>query len=404
VKQFCGDVKFGGGRVQACLRQNEEKLSPACKAKRAATETKIRGIVQNFVLACRNDFQRLCSEVKPGKGRVLACLLRQQDDLSSSCREQTDRYQAAAEKVTAVRAACKADVERLCGGAPPDAGGLVECLQAHRDELSGTCRSVDPELGSRAAVLVDAVDTVTSGEKTQALLQILQGIESIVFSRSQILLQFDSFDRLGGTANANRLLLNPQIVFGDRSEFAVQVRAPVTTVYPDAPGRSARTGLGAVTTAFAWAFFGAPRVHQYASLALQWKSAALAPVGAGWAVTPSYAITVGLARWLSLTGQFAWTRSFASSGYPEVDLFVAEPIVVVNFPRRSFVALDTRLGVSFVGGTTFVPVIRGIVGAYMNRQRSLSVSAWYQASLSSAAEAQSFNYGVGMALAYFFDW
>jgi len=80
-----------------------------------------------------------------------------------------------------------------------------------------------------------------------------------------------------------------------------------------------------------------------------------------------------------------------------------EPIVVVNLPDRAFVAFDTKLGWSFVG-ETFIPLMKGVAGAYLNRQRSLSISAWYQSTLSSAAEAQTFEFGVGTALAYFFDW
>ena len=84
VKQFCGDVEVGGGRVQDCLRKNEANLSQACSAKRAAVEAKFQAIVEEYSAACRRDAHRLCGEVKPGRGRVVACLLRQQDDLSSS--------------------------------------------------------------------------------------------------------------------------------------------------------------------------------------------------------------------------------------------------------------------------------------------------------------------------------
>lgn len=402
VKQLCGDVQVGGGRVQDCLARNEAKLSPACSAKQAAVAARFRQLVQEFSEACRRDADRLCSGVKPGRGRVVACLLRQQDDLSSSCRAQTDRVQTASETITAVRTACRADVERLCAGATQTAGPLVECLQANRASVSETCRSVDPEMGARAAELVDAIEALSSEERAQEALQILQGIESIAFSRSQVLFQFDSFHGLGGSANANRLIFNPQVVFGHRQEFSVQLKAPVLAVYPYAPERSAKTGLGAVTTSFVWGF-GQGRVHQYFALGLQWLSPVEPPVGSAWAVTPGYAISVGIARWLSLTAQLAWIRSFASSGYPELNLLLVDPILVVNLPGRTFAALDTKLGWNLVS-RSFVPVMKGIVGIYINRQKSVSISAWYQASLSDAAEAEIFKFGVGTALAYFFDW
>ncbi len=48
--------------------------------------------------------------------------------------------------------------------------------------------------------------------------------------------------------------------------------------------------------------------------------------------------------------------------------------------------------------------MKGVVGIYINRQKSLSISAWYQRALSHDAEQQTFTYGVGTALAYYFDW
>jgi Cysteine rich repeat len=402
VKQFCGDVRIGRGRVQDCLRKNDANLSAACRAKRAAVERRFQALAQEYGAACQLDMPRLCSEVKPGGGRVLACLLRQLDDLSGSCRAVTERYQAAAETIAALRASCKADVEHLCPGVPNEAGAIIECIQASPNSLSEGCRAVDPEVAMRAAEIVDAVDALTSAERVQETQQILQGIESFAFSRSQVLFQVDSFQGLSGSANANRLLFNPQVVFGPRNEFAVQLRAPVLAVYPYAPDRPAQTGLGAVTTALAWAFAGSKRVHQYLSLGLQWKSPVSPPVGAAWALTPGYAITVGLARWLSITGQVAYIRSFENSGYPEVSLVLLDPIVVANLPGRSFVAIDTKLGWNVLD-SSFLPSIKGIVGIYIDRKRSASISGWYQRSLSDDAERQTFKFGVGMALAYFFD-
>jgi hypothetical protein len=126
-------------------------------------------------------------------------------------------------------------------------------------------------------------------------------------------------------------------------------------------------------------------------------------------VVPSYAISVAPARPLSVTGQVAWVRSFASSGYPELDLLLLEPIVVLNLPGRSFASLDFKLGRNFVD-SSWLPVAKAIVGLYLDRKKSVSISAWYQTLLSKNAEAStdpgslSFNFGVGAALAYFFDW
>jgi hypothetical protein len=410
IRTFCGDVKVGSGRPMECLKQNEPKLSPGCRAQRSDAAARFRRIAEEFVTACGRDIKRLCGEVKPGSGRILACLTRQQDDLTSSCRPQIERAQAAAEKIAAVRAACTADAERLCGSLPAEAGSLVECLTANRADLSDTCRSLGPEAALVPAELVDALNSLKTEEWTREGLQILQGVESsIAFTRSQILFQFDTYHGFGGRANADRLLLNAQIAFGSRREFAFQVRAPVFAVYPYAPGSPAQTGLGAVDTALAWEFLDSERVHQFLSLGFQWISPEAPPVGAAWAINPGYAIAVSVAEPLSVTGQVIWIRSFASVGYPEINLMILEPIVVVNLPERSFISLDTRLGWNFVD-SSFLPLIKGIVGLYLDRRKSAAISAWYQTLLSNAATSPTppgtlaFKFGVGTALDYFFDW
>ena len=42
--------------------------------------------------ACRSDFQKLCNCTKPGGGRVLACLSQQRDQLSEACRKVVDAH------------------------------------------------------------------------------------------------------------------------------------------------------------------------------------------------------------------------------------------------------------------------------------------------------------------------
>jgi hypothetical protein len=409
AKEFCGDVRVGSGRVKECLRQNEARLSEACRTVRSAADERFRSLVEAFGRDCRSDIDRLCSEVKPGGGRVVACLMRQQDDASTECRSELERVESASDKISTMREACRSDLERLCAGVPFETGPLIDCLRTNRDALSEACRSVDPQTALASSEIVDTINSLKTGARGQEAMQVLQGIESVAFSRSQVLFQVDSYEGLGSRANANRLLFNPEVVFGEQGQFAVQLKVPVLAVYPYSASAPAVTGLGAVTSAFTWAFQGSPHVHQYLSAGLQWISPDRPPVGAGWAVLPGYAISVVPLRWFAVTGQVAWWRSFASSGYPEIDLLVLEPIVVLNLPGRSFVSADFRLGKNFVDGS-WLPVIKGIAGLYLDRRKSLSISAWYQTLLSAQSEpstdpgALSFRFGVGTALAYFFDW
>jgi len=42
----------------------------------------------------------------------------------------------------APRGSCKADYDKFCAGVAPGTGQVVACLQAKRDQLSATCRTV----------------------------------------------------------------------------------------------------------------------------------------------------------------------------------------------------------------------------------------------------------------------
>ena len=408
VKQFCAEVKPGAGRVERCLRENRKAITLACSEKLDTDEKKARALLEEFSLACQVDIGRHCSEVKPGEGRMIACLMKNQDDLSKGCKVETERFESAREKVLAVRSACRADVQRLCPGVPEEAGPLVACLQARNAELSAGCRAADPGLGAKAAELVDAIDALSSKERIMETLEILQGLDSVAFSRSQIALQGENFQAVGGVANSNRFTLNPQFVFGHRNQFAILIKVPVVSVYPYSTEIPAASGLGDLTTAFGWSFYARGQIRQYLALGLQWNTAAQSILGAPWALEPTYAIAIGLARWVSLTTELTWVRSLGSTGvYAELNILVLRPIFVFGLPANSFLALDTRLSWDLTKGT-FVPVLKLAAGKFIDRGKSFSISAWYQASLTDQSQWQAFPGGfkssAGVALAYFFDW
>jgi hypothetical protein len=404
VVRLCPGTSIGKGAVRSCLRKNEAELGETCRAKLAADDAAAKAVVREFSQACRADAEQFCPAVEPGAGRVLGCLSQHQVEISKPCQAELDRFSAARERMEAFRSSCGSDVKSLCADVPQQAGPLLECLQANEARISETCKATDLREISEATALVEVIEDMTSKERVREALEILQGLDSVAFSRSQVLLQFDSFQSLAGKGNGGRMLFNPQFVFGKTSEFALQVKVPVSALYPYAAGAPTQFGLGAVATAFAWNFMGGGRVRQYLAIGLQWETASSPAIGGPWAIVPSYAIGAALARWVSLTTQVQWIRSIGSTGsYPAVNTLIVEPILVGNLPGRSFVALDTRLAWSFTTGT-FIPIMKGMVGIFTDRQKSLSISAWYQATLTQPAAEQLFKYGVGMGLAYFFDW
>jgi hypothetical protein len=403
VKQFCPAVKPESGLIASCLRENQARLSATCREKVDADALRAKRFIEEFGRACRADVEQLCGGVEPGGGRVFGCLAQHQLELSSSCQAEVGRLSEARERVTTVRTACTSDVERLCKGVPPQTGPILECLKANEASLSSGCTAAGLREAVEAGTLIGVMEEMSRQDRVREALQILQGLDSVAFSRSQVLIQFDSFEGLKDQASANRLLFNPQFVFGERGQFALQLKVPVLTIYPNVPGAPTQAGMGALVTGFGWNFFSQGGVRQYLGLGVQWQTAANQAVGGPWAVVPSYAIALGVTRWMSLTTQVVWSRKVGSSGYPDVNLLYLEPIVVVALPGRSFLGLDTRLGWDF-SSDLFLPVMKGMAGIYVDRQKSLSITAWYQTTLTSASAKQLYDYEIGLGLAYFFDW
>ncbi|MBI3546869.1 MAG: hypothetical protein HY081_09825 [Gammaproteobacteria bacterium] len=91
IKKFCGDVKPGKGQMHHCMAQHESELSPACKAEKQEMKAK----AEKFHAACKGDVDKFCKDMKPGGGRMLSCLKRNQADLSDTCREQMQQAKAA---------------------------------------------------------------------------------------------------------------------------------------------------------------------------------------------------------------------------------------------------------------------------------------------------------------------
>jgi len=404
VVRLCPGTTLGKGAVRKCLKAHQEDLGEACRVKLEEDDASAKRYVRDFLQACKADLDQYCAAVEPGGGRMLACLSRHQLEISRPCLSEVERVGEARDYLAAFRSACTRDVAALCSDVPQQAGPLLECVEANSARISPECKATDFPRVSQAAAVVENVEEMTSRDRVREALEILQGLDSVAFSRSQVLLQVDSFQSLGGKGNAGRMLFNPQFVFGKSGEFALQFKVPVTALYPYAADAPTQFGLGAVSTAFAWNFMGGRGIRQFLALGLQIETASTAAIGGPWALVPSYAIGIALARWFSVTMQVQWMRSLgASDTYPELNILILEPILVANLPGRSFVGLDTRLGWNFATGT-FVPLMKGMAGFFVDRQKSLSISAWYQATLTEPAAAQFFKYEVGTGLAYFFDW
>jgi hypothetical protein len=90
LETYCKDVTPGEGRVLACLYSREDKLSGKCEYAlydAAVQLERVLTILAYVANECRGDLQKFCSDIQPGKGRLLACIDKNEMQLSGRCKE-----------------------------------------------------------------------------------------------------------------------------------------------------------------------------------------------------------------------------------------------------------------------------------------------------------------------------
>ena len=108
-------------------------------------------LVQTVVNGCKKELETYCKDVTPGQGRVLACLYAHNDKLSGKC--EYALYDAAVQLERAVAALsyvvneCKDDLEKLCSNVPAGQGRLLDCLQKNDSQVSGRCKQGLKDVG-----------------------------------------------------------------------------------------------------------------------------------------------------------------------------------------------------------------------------------------------------------------
>jgi hypothetical protein len=93
---------------------------------------------------CSTDVQSLCAGVKPGGGRVLACLQSHvaAGELSVGCSTMLS-------KAIWVSRECASDIRQFCPNAT--FGNVGDCMRPHLGETSGACQSALAYIASPAA-------------------------------------------------------------------------------------------------------------------------------------------------------------------------------------------------------------------------------------------------------------
>jgi len=87
AKKFCGNLEPGGGRIAKCMKSHEAELSPACQSEMKRAEERVEQVRQE----CKADAEKFCKGIRPGGGRILACLKSHQAELAPACAAEFNR-------------------------------------------------------------------------------------------------------------------------------------------------------------------------------------------------------------------------------------------------------------------------------------------------------------------------
>jgi hypothetical protein len=126
AKKLCADVKPGEGRIGACLKEHQDQLSTACKANLAKFKEEAPG--------CKAEAEKVCPGMKPGR-EARECIESHKDQLTPECQKFFTKVGAASATVRY----CRADTKKFCSKVNPSEASITECLKAHYADLSSAC-------------------------------------------------------------------------------------------------------------------------------------------------------------------------------------------------------------------------------------------------------------------------
>lgn len=118
--------------------------APAAPAP-AASAASDTGSAKN---ACRDDVQKFCAGSKGDARRT--CMETNKDKFSQACK--TAWTTARKQRGEAFKAACGADVQKLCSGMPSGGGTVRACIKSNIDKLSEPCKAQMASAPGQAAV------------------------------------------------------------------------------------------------------------------------------------------------------------------------------------------------------------------------------------------------------------
>ena len=108
-------------------------------------EARLDAAVTKLEAACGNDLRKYCSQVAPGEGRLLYCIMAHEDKISTQCDyalfEASRKLERALNRIEEAADACWNDIQKHCANVPEGGGQIAQCLVNKKASLTKGCRT-----------------------------------------------------------------------------------------------------------------------------------------------------------------------------------------------------------------------------------------------------------------------
>jgi hypothetical protein len=107
------------------------------------TQADLQAAVDNVTKGCEAELKTYCADVTPGEGRALACLYAREDKLSGQCEyalyEAANQLERLVAGLSHVASECGEDLQKYCGDVKPGEGRIIDCMRKNEKKLSKKC-------------------------------------------------------------------------------------------------------------------------------------------------------------------------------------------------------------------------------------------------------------------------
>ena len=110
-------------------------------------------LVDTVANGCKEEIEKYCKNVTPGEGRVLACLYAYEDKLSGKCEyalyDAADQLERAVAALAYAVHECEPDLAKYCRDVPAGEGRILACLQKNDAQVSTRCKQARKDVGMK---------------------------------------------------------------------------------------------------------------------------------------------------------------------------------------------------------------------------------------------------------------